>query len=96
MLTGKRGDRSFARDSSASLGLTYRVGRRASYARLVENQFVEVKDFPGFTLEDALKIASYRLTQEGYRDIEPLSGQPTRAEDGRWRLSFRVSRTGGT
>jgi hypothetical protein len=56
----------------------------------MENQLVEVKDFPGFTLDDAIKIATHRLTQQGYRDIEPLPGQPTRAEDGLWRLPFRV------
>jgi hypothetical protein len=55
------------------------------------NQLVEVKDFPGFTLEDAIKIATYRLTQQGYRDIEALPAQPERAEDGLWRLSFRVT-----
>ena len=55
------------------------------------NQLVEVKDFPGFTLQDAIKIATYRLTQQGYRDIEPLPGQPEQAEDGLWRLLFRVA-----
>ncbi len=57
----------------------------------MEDQVVEVKDFPGFTLEDATKIAIHRLTQQGYRDIEPMPGQPDRAEDGLWRLSFRVA-----
>jgi hypothetical protein len=56
----------------------------------MSNQLVEVKDFPGFTLEDAIKIATYRLTQQGYHDIEPLPGQPERAENGLWRLPFRV------
>ena len=55
------------------------------------NQLVEVKDFPGFTLEDAIKIAIHRLTQQGHRDIERLPDQPERAEDGLWRLSFRVA-----
>jgi hypothetical protein len=54
-------------------------------------QVVEVKDFPGFTLEDAIKIATYRLTEQGYRDIEPLPSQPTGAENGLWRLQFRVA-----
>jgi hypothetical protein len=55
------------------------------------DQLVEVKDFPGLTLEDAIKIATYRLTERGYRDVEPLLGQPERAEDGLWRLRFRVA-----
>ena len=55
------------------------------------NQLVEVKDFPGFTLDDAIKIATYRLTQQGFRDITPLPGQPDHAEDGLWRLLFRVA-----
>jgi len=55
------------------------------------NQLVEVKDFPGFTVEDAIKIATHRLTQQGYLDIELLPPQPLRAQDGVWRLSFRVS-----
>jgi hypothetical protein len=57
----------------------------------MRNQLVEVKDFPGFTLDDAIKIGTYRLTQQGYRDIEPLPGQPQRAENGLWRLLFRVA-----
>jgi hypothetical protein len=55
------------------------------------NQLVEVKDFPGFTVEDAIKIATHRLTQQGYRDIELLPPQPQRAQDGLWRLSFQVA-----
>jgi hypothetical protein len=54
-------------------------------------QLVQVKDFPGLTVEDAIKIATHRLTQQGYRDIEPEPIQPSRAEDGLWRLSFRVA-----
>ena len=54
-------------------------------------QLVQVKDFPGLTVEDAIKIATHRLTQQGYRDIEPEPTQPSRAEDGLWRLSFRVA-----
>ena len=57
----------------------------------MRDQLVEVRDFPGMTLEDAIKIATYRLTQQGYRDIEPLPTQPRRAEDGLWRLPFRVA-----
>jgi hypothetical protein len=55
------------------------------------DQLVEVKDFPGFTVGDAIKIATHRLTQQGYRNIEPLPTQPRQAEDGLWRLSFRVT-----
>jgi len=55
------------------------------------NQLVEVKDFPGFTVGDAIKIATHRLTQQGYRNIEPLPPLPRRAQDGLWRLSFRVA-----
>jgi hypothetical protein len=54
-------------------------------------QLVQVKDFPGLTVEDAIKIATHRLTQQGYRDIEPEPSLPSRAEDGLWRLSFRVA-----
>ena len=54
------------------------------------DQLVEVKDFPGLTVEDAIKIATHRLTQQGYREIEPLP-QPRAAEDGLWRLPFRVA-----
>lgn len=57
----------------------------------MRNQLVEVKDFPGLTIQDAIAIATYRLTQQGYRRIEPLPGQPQRAEDGLWRLLFRVA-----
>ena len=60
------------------------------YAWPVADQLVEVKDFPGLTLEDAIKIATHRLTQQGYRHIEPLPAQPSRAEDGLWRLPFRA------
>jgi hypothetical protein len=55
------------------------------------DQLVEVRDFPGFTIEDAIRSGTYRLTEQGYRDIEPLSTQPQQAEDGVWRLSFKVS-----
>jgi len=55
------------------------------------DQLVEVKDFPGLTVEDAIKIATHRLTQQGYREIEPLPTQPRFAEDGLWRLPFRVA-----
>ena len=55
------------------------------------DQLVEVKDFPGLTVEDAIKIATHRLTQQGYREIEPLPTQPRAAEDGLWRLPFRVA-----
>jgi hypothetical protein len=55
------------------------------------DQLVEVKDFPGFTVGDAIEIATHRLTQQGYRDIEPLPPQPRQAEAGLWRLSFRVA-----
>ena len=68
-----------------------RRGHQPDYAPFMANQLVEVKDFPGFTLEDALKIATHRLTQRGYRDIVPLPSQPHRAEDGLWRLRFRVA-----
>ena len=55
------------------------------------DQLVEVKDFPGLTVEDAIKIATHRLTQQGYRDIEPPRTRPRAAEDGVWRLSFHVA-----
>jgi hypothetical protein len=61
------------------------------YAPLMGDQLVEVKDFPGLTLEDAIKIATHRLTQQGYREIAPLPTQPRVAEDGLWRLPFRVA-----
>lgn len=54
-------------------------------------QLVEIKDFPGMTLDDALKIATHRLTQNGYEHVEPLSAQPESAEGGSWRLAFRVA-----
>ena len=54
-------------------------------------QTVEVKDFPGMTLGDALKIGTHRLTQQGYAGIEPLPDQPRQSEQGRWRLTFRVA-----
>ena len=54
-------------------------------------QTVDVTDFPGMTLDDALKIGTHRLTQQGYAGIEPLSDQPRQSEDGRWRLTFRVA-----
>jgi len=41
------------------------------YAPLMAVQLVQVKDFPGLTVEDAIKIATSRLTQQGYRDIVP-------------------------
>jgi hypothetical protein len=56
----------------------------------MEVQLVQVKDFPGLTVEDAIKIATHRLSQQGFRDIEPEPTQPSRAEDGLWRLTFRV------
>src|SRR4051812_49520513 len=56
------------------------------------NQLVEVKDFPGFTVGDAIKIATHRLTQQGYRNIEPLPPLPRRAQDGLWRLVFLPAR----
>jgi hypothetical protein len=65
----------------------------AAYAWQVVAQYVEVKDFPGLTLDDAIKIATHRLTQQGYTEIEPLPSQPTEAEDGLWRLTFRVAPT---
>jgi hypothetical protein len=55
------------------------------------DQLVEVKDFPGFTVGDAIKIATHRLTQQEYRDIEPLPPQSRQAGAGLWRLSFRVA-----
>ena len=61
------------------------------YPSLMAVQLVQVKDFPGLTVEDAIKIATHRLTQQGYREIEPEPIQPSRAEDGLWRLSFRVA-----
>ena len=61
------------------------------YAPPMGDQLVEVKDFPGLTVEDAIKIATHRLTQQGYREIEPLPAQPRVAEDGLWRLPFRVA-----
>ena len=67
------------------------AGLLRAYALLMGTQLVDVKDFPGFTQEDAIKIAIHRLTQQGYRDIEPLPAQPMRAVDGLWRLSFRVA-----
>src|SRR3954465_13565197 len=57
----------------------------------MRNQLVEVKDFPGFTVGDAIKIATHRLTEQGYRNIEPLPPLPRRVHDGLWRLSFRVA-----
>ncbi len=54
-------------------------------------QRVDVKHFPGFTLDDAIKIATVRLQNQGYTDIEPLPDQPQQAEDGLWRLSFHVA-----
>ena len=65
--------------------------RSPGYAPLMAVQLVQVKDFPGLTVEDAIKIATHRLTQQGHRDIEPEPSQPSRAEDGLWRLSFRVA-----
>lgn len=56
-------------------------------------QPVEVKDFPGFTLDDALKIGIHRLTQQGYTDIEPLADQRQAPEGGLWLLAFRVADT---
>src|SRR4051794_41777776 len=64
------------------------AGPRANYAPPMGNQLVEVKDFPGFTVGDAIKIATHRLTQQGYRNIEPLPPLPRRAQDGLWRLSL--------
>jgi len=55
------------------------------------DQLVEVKDLPGCTVKDAIKIATHRLTEQGYRDVEPLPTQPWQAQDGLWRLSFRVA-----
>jgi hypothetical protein len=55
------------------------------------DRVVEIKDFPGFTVEDAIKIATHRLIKRGYRDVERLPEQPRHAEDGLWRLSFRVA-----
>src|SRR4051812_49947430 len=55
------------------------------------NQLVEVKDFPGFTVGDAIKIATHRLTEQGYRNIEPLPPLPRRAQDGLWRFLFPVA-----
>ena len=52
---------------------------------------VEVKDFPGFTLDDVLKIATLRLTEQGHTGIEPLPDQPQAAEDGSWRVGFSVA-----
>ena len=63
----------------------------AAYSRQMVAQDVEVKDFPGLTLDDAMKIATHRLTQQGYTEIEPLPSQSTEAEDGLWRLTFRVA-----
>ena len=52
-------------------------------------QFVEVKDFPGMTLEDALKIAVHRLTQNGYDNVE---AEPDATErGGRWLLAAGIS-----
>jgi hypothetical protein len=55
------------------------------------DQLVEVKDFPGLTIGDAIRIGTHRLTQQGYRDIEPLATQPQQARDGSWRLWFKVA-----
>jgi hypothetical protein len=54
-------------------------------------QLVEIKDFPGMTLDDALKIGVHRLTQHGYDHVEALPAQPEAAEEGSWRLAFRVA-----
>ncbi|MEP6972638.1 MAG: hypothetical protein ABI869_00680 [Actinomycetota bacterium] len=54
-------------------------------------QIVEVKDFPGMTLDDALKIGTHRLTQQGNADVEPLPDQPHESEGGLWRLTFRMA-----
>jgi hypothetical protein len=54
-------------------------------------QSVVVRDFPGMTLEDALKIGTHRLKQQGYEGIEPMPTQPKEAEGGSWRLAFRVA-----
>src|SRR4051812_50130247 len=62
------------------------AGPRADYAPPMGNQLVEVKDFPGFTVGDAIKIATHRLTEQGYRNIEPLPPLPRRAQDGLWRV----------
>src|SRR3954452_10066417 len=42
---------------------------------------------PWIHRRDAIKIATHRLTQQGYRSIEPLPPLPRRAQDGLWRLS---------
>src|SRR3954453_7389596 len=54
----------------------------------MRTQLVEIKDFPGMTLDDALKIATHRLTQNGYEHVEPLSAQPGRLREvpGDWRF----------
>jgi hypothetical protein len=57
----------------------------------VATRLVEIKDFPGMTLEDALKIAVHRLTTQGDRHIEALPTQPQAAVGGVWRLMFRVA-----
>jgi hypothetical protein len=57
----------------------------------VRIQHVEVRDFPGFTLEDAIKIATHRLKGQGFENIEPLPTRPQQALQGLWRLSFRVA-----
>jgi hypothetical protein len=54
-------------------------------------QSVDVKDFPGMTLEDALKIGASRLERNGYKEISPAEDQPAAASGGSWRLSFRVA-----
>jgi hypothetical protein len=53
-------------------------------------QSVVVRDFPGMTLGDALKIGTHRLAQEGYEDIEPM---PTEGSGGRL-LAIGVPRRG--
>ena len=52
---------------------------------------VDVKDFPGMTLDDALKIGVHRLTHDGHGNVEVLPTQPTAAQGGSWRLAFRVA-----
>ena len=58
---------------------------------LMAIQSVVIRDFPGMTLEDALKIGTHRLTQQGYEDVEPMATQPHEPEGGSWRLAFRVA-----
>jgi hypothetical protein len=67
------------------------IRSRTGYAPPMAIQSVEVKDFPGFTLDDALEIGTHRLTQQGYTDIEPMPDQPQEAIGGLWRLAFRVA-----